>query len=282
MGSELRLTAWTTDEAAARAAFDAVFAEFERLEGADEHVAAGQRRRAHQRRGRRRAGRGRTPTSATCCARRSRSASGPSGTFDVTFGALTDVWKFDHDQDNTVPVRGRDPRAAAADRLPPDRDRRSRRHGVPEAQGHEDPSRRHRQGLRRRARACRSCASAGLRDFMIQAGGDLYVGGHKDGRPWRLGIHDPRGPEGKTLRDDRSHRQHVQHVRRLRALLHQGRRPLSPHPRSCDRPAGAAVPQRDDRRRRARCSPTRSRKACSSSGRKRAWRWSRRFRIWKR
>ena len=32
MGSELQLRAWTTDEAAARAAFEAVFAEFERLE----------------------------------------------------------------------------------------------------------------------------------------------------------------------------------------------------------------------------------------------------------
>jgi thiamine biosynthesis lipoprotein len=40
---------------------------------------------------------------------------------------------------------------------------------------------------------------AGLRDFMIQAGGDLYVGGHKDGRLWRLGINDPRGPEGKSF-----------------------------------------------------------------------------------
>ena len=26
------------------------------------------------------------------------------GTFDVTFGALTDVWKFDQDQDNSVPT----------------------------------------------------------------------------------------------------------------------------------------------------------------------------------
>ena len=32
MGSELHLTAWTADEPRARAAFDAVFAEFERLE----------------------------------------------------------------------------------------------------------------------------------------------------------------------------------------------------------------------------------------------------------
>jgi thiamine biosynthesis lipoprotein len=40
---------------------------------------------------------------------------------------------------------------------------------------------------------------AGLRDFMIQAGGDLYVGGQKDGRPWRLGINDPRGPQGQSF-----------------------------------------------------------------------------------
>jgi thiamine biosynthesis lipoprotein len=48
-------------------------------------------------------------------------------------------------------------------------------------------------------RAIRILRAAGLRDFMIQAGGDLYVGGHKDGRPWRLGINDPRGPEGKSF-----------------------------------------------------------------------------------
>ncbi len=32
----------------------------------------------------------------------------------------------------------------------------------------------------------------GVRDFMIQDGGDIYVAGLKDGRPWRLGIQDPR------------------------------------------------------------------------------------------
>ena len=39
------------------------------------------------------------------------------GKFDVTFGALTDVWKFDQDQDDTVPSPEADPRAAAAHRL---------------------------------------------------------------------------------------------------------------------------------------------------------------------
>jgi thiamine biosynthesis lipoprotein len=34
---------------------------------------------------------------------------------------------------------------------------------------------------------------------MIQAGGDLYVGGNRGDRPWRLGINDPRGPGGRSF-----------------------------------------------------------------------------------
>ena len=157
MGSELRLTAWTDDEAAARAAFDAVFAEFERLEalmstwrpGSDVvriNAAAGVQA---------------VPVAPDVrdVLRQARQISEwTDGTFDVTFGALTDVWKFDQDQDNSIPSPRSHSRAAAADRLPADRDRRSRRHGVPQAQGDADSPRRHRQGLRGRSRACRSCA----------------------------------------------------------------------------------------------------------------------------
>ena len=39
----------------------------------------------------------------------------------------------------------------------------------------------------------------GLRDFMIQAGGDMYVAGRRGDRPWRLGIRDPRGPADKIF-----------------------------------------------------------------------------------
>jgi thiamine biosynthesis lipoprotein len=36
-----------------------------------------------------------------------------------------------------------------------------------------------------------------LRNFMIDAGGDLYLGGHNaGGRPWTVGIHHPRQPGG--------------------------------------------------------------------------------------
>jgi len=39
----------------------------------------------------------------------------------------------------------------------------------------------------------------GLRDFMIQAGGDMYVAGKRGDRAWRLGIRDPRGPADRIF-----------------------------------------------------------------------------------
>jgi thiamine biosynthesis lipoprotein len=39
----------------------------------------------------------------------------------------------------------------------------------------------------------------GLKDFYVQAGGDLYLSGKNGGRPWRAGIRDPRGPLEKTF-----------------------------------------------------------------------------------
>ena len=41
--------------------------------------------------------------------------------------------------------------------------------------------------------------AAGHRDFFVQAGGDLYLAGKVDGRPWRAGIREPRGPQDATF-----------------------------------------------------------------------------------
>ncbi len=197
MGSSLRLTAWTTDEAATRQAFDAVFAEFERLEaqmttwrdGSDVsriNAAAGVQP---------------VPVAPEVrdVLRRARQISEwTEGTFDVTFGALTDVWKFDHDQDNTIPsadaIRARLP---LIDYRQIEIDDRAgtvllKRAGM----------KIHLGGIGKGYAVERAIAilrQAGLRDFMIQAGGDLYVGGHTEGRLWRLGIKDPRGPADKTF-----------------------------------------------------------------------------------
>ena len=197
MGSELRLTARTDEDAKARAAFDVVFAEFERLEaqmstwrpGSDVlriNAAAGVEP---------------VPVAVEVrdVLRQARQISEwTDGTFDVTFGALTDVWKFDHDQDNSIP-----PAEAIKARLPLIDYRQIE---IDDRAGTVFLKRKgmriHLGGIGKGYAVDRAVAilrRAGLRDFMIQAGGDLYVGGNKDGRPWRLGINDPRGAQGDSF-----------------------------------------------------------------------------------
>ena len=121
------------------------------------------------------------------------------GTFDVTFGALSGLWKFDdQDKDEQVPDRSevlrRLPLINYRDLVIDDRagtaflTRRGMRvnlggigkgYGVDRAVGI----------LRRR----------GFRDFIVQAGGDMYVAGRRGDRPWRLGIRDPRGPADRSF-----------------------------------------------------------------------------------
>jgi thiamine biosynthesis lipoprotein len=48
-------------------------------------------------------------------------------------------------------------------------------------------------------RGVRLLRSRGLADFMIQSGGDMYIAGRHGDRPWRIGIRDPRGPDGATF-----------------------------------------------------------------------------------
>jgi len=192
MGSTLRLTVWTSDQPGAQAAFDEVFAEFGRLEKLmstwipDSDI----QRVTHA------AGLGPVQVSADVrevlkAARQISEWTG--GKFDVTFGTLSGLWKFDHDQDNVIPdmreVRRRLPlidyRAIQID----------------DAAGTVLLARKgmsiHLGGIGKGYaidRGVNILRRRGIRDFMIQSGGDIYVAGMKDGRPWRLGIQDPRGP----------------------------------------------------------------------------------------
>ena len=197
MGSELRLTAWAANEAVARSAFESVFAEFERLEA----LMSTWRPASDVVRINAAAGVQAVPVAAEVrdVLRQARQISEwTDGTFDVTFGALTDVWKFDHDQDNSIPTA-----EAIRARLPLIDYRQIE---IDDRAGTVFLKRKgmkiHLGGIGKGyavERALTIVRRAGLQDFMIQAGGDLYVGGHKDGRPWRLGINDPRGPEGKSF-----------------------------------------------------------------------------------
>lgn len=192
MGSQLRVRVLTPDPRDAATAIDAVFAEFDRLDallsvwrpGSDvlrvngaagvEPVTVGD------------------DTLAVLETARQISE-WTDGSFDVTFGALADVWKFDHDQDNQVPTRAQvdarrplvDYRAIHIDR--PGRTVMLERPGM----------RLHLGGIGKGYAVERAAAilrDRGYRDFLIQSGGDLYVAGLSQGRPWRLGIADPRDP----------------------------------------------------------------------------------------
>ena len=197
MGSELRLTAWTSDEAAARSAFEAVFTEFDRLDALMSVWRDGsdiQRLNAA-------AGEHAVPVAPDVRAvlRVARQVSDwTGGTFDVTFGALSGLWKFDHDQDNRIPDPDEvhrllslvDYRAVALDE----------RAGT--AYLKRKGMRAHLGGIGKGYaidRAVDMLRRRGFRDFMIQAGGDLYVAGHRGEQPWRVGIRDPRGPAGRSF-----------------------------------------------------------------------------------
>jgi thiamine biosynthesis lipoprotein len=197
MGSEVRLTAWTADEPTALEAFDQAFAEFDRLDallsiwkdgsdvlrmnaaagGAPVHV---------------------SPDTLAVLRTARQVSDWTRGKFDVTFGALAEVWKFDHDQDNRVPTP-----AEIAARVP----------RVDYTAVHVDESggtvqiarvgvRVHLGGIGKGYGL--DCAAAilrarGVRDFMVQSGGDLYLAGLHDGRPWHAGIRDPRGTPDKVF-----------------------------------------------------------------------------------
>ena len=193
MGTEIRLTAVSADEAATVVAFSQVFADFDRLDS----LLSVWKPESEVIRLNAAAGDHPVPVSTETreVLRIAHEVSEwTDGAFDVTFGALTGLWKFDaQDKDGTLP----DPREVQA-RLPLV-DYRGLT--LDEAAGTAFLARKgmkvHLGGIGKGYAVDRAAAilrSHGLRDFMIQAGGDLYVGGMKDGRPWKLGIRDPRGP----------------------------------------------------------------------------------------
>ena len=197
MGSSLQVTLWTADDPGATAAFDAVFAEFDRLdrllsvwkEGSDVlrlNQAAG-REPVHV-----------SPETIEVLTVARQVSEWTGGKFDVTFGALSGLWRFDQDQDDTIPSK-----AAVAARLP-DVD-----YTALDTDAARSTAFLRRVGMRAHLggigkgyaidRAAALLRARGFRDFMIQSGGDLLVSGYRDGRPWRLGIRDPRGPADRSF-----------------------------------------------------------------------------------
>lgn len=123
------------------------------------------------------------------------------GTFDPTWAALRDLFRFGDGQDGKVPSEDAvarrcslvDHRLVAVDRLADGRCRALLpRPGMQVGLG----------GIAKGwavDRAAAALRALGLRDFLIQAGGDLYAAGRNRGRPWRVGVRDPRGPPDRAF-----------------------------------------------------------------------------------
>jgi thiamine biosynthesis lipoprotein len=137
-----------------------------------------------------------SPEVLECLVRGQEGAKLSGGAFDMTVGAFAGVWKFDEDNDGTIPTA-----ALVAKRrklvdwrdLVVDRDKataRLRRPGQRITLG----------GIAKGYAVDRGAAilrQAGFVDFIVQAGGDMYVAGRRGDRRWRVGIRDPRGPRDR-------------------------------------------------------------------------------------
>ncbi len=120
------------------------------------------------------------------------------GLFDITFAPLGEVWRFD------TPPGSHEPTKLA--RVPTDAEVQERLARVGWRHLHLDAAKRtafldkanmaiHLGGIGKGAAvdiAVALLAKLGFKDFAVQAGGDLYCGGHNGQRPWRVGIAHPR------------------------------------------------------------------------------------------
>ena len=197
MGSEVRVTMRALDRAVADESFAAVFAEFDRLDA----LLSVWKPESDVLRINAAAGKAPVHVSDDTIAvleAAHRVSVWTSGRFDITFGALTDVWKFDHDQDDYIPT----PEEIAA-RLPLIDYRAVIVDAAARTAFISRPGMRiHLGGIGKGYavdRAISLLRARGLSSFMIQFGGDLYVAGQPDEGPWRIGINDPRGAGGDSF-----------------------------------------------------------------------------------
>ncbi|MEM9494030.1 MAG: FAD:protein FMN transferase, partial [Myxococcota bacterium] len=185
MGTRITISIWTDQEASAAEAAAAVFAEFRRVDNlmttwrddsqvSQINAAAGSKAVKV------------SDEIITVIAKAQEVARRSGGAFDITVGAYRGLWKFDDDKDGTIPTD-----AAVRQRLPLigyknlvlDKRRKTvklRKPGMRITLG----------GIAKGYAVDRSVKllyERGFVDFLVQAGGDLYVSGQRGERNWRVG-----------------------------------------------------------------------------------------------
>ena len=191
MGTVVNLTIWTDDEGNAAEAANAVFEEFRRVDRLmsswrpDSEVSAIN------------ANAGIQPVVVdeevlNVIERAQQTSKRTGGAFDITVGAFRGLWKFDQDMDGSIPD---DSEIAERAGLVNYRD------VILDPKRHTAMLRRPRMritlgGIAKGYAVDRAVAilrRRGFSDFVIHAGGDIYAAGRHAGRPWHVGIRDPRG-----------------------------------------------------------------------------------------
>jgi thiamine biosynthesis lipoprotein len=197
MGTECELKAFAGDELLVERAFGRGFDELDRIEA----LTTSWRNSSEVSRINEAAGKAAVRVSADTLAIIEKSlwvSSLTDGAFDITVGVYRGLWKFDEDNDGSLPDRAEVTRrralvdwhdvivdhAASTVRL--------RRPGQSInlggiAKGYAVDA------------AVKVIRAAGVHDFIVHAGGDLFASGRKGDREWRVGIQDPRGPHGRII-----------------------------------------------------------------------------------
>jgi thiamine biosynthesis lipoprotein len=193
MGTWVHITVWGYDDVAAVAAIDAAFAELERIdrlmttwtdtsEVSRINLAAGSGKPVQV-----------SPELIQVLERAQEFSKMSDGAFDITVGGFSGVWKFDEDNDGTIPpptlVEERRKLVGWRDLVldPTRHTARLKRKGQKITLG----------GIAKGYAVDRAVAllrGKGFVDFIVQAGGDMYCAGQRGERRWRVGIRDPRGP----------------------------------------------------------------------------------------
>lgn len=192
MGTLVHIKVWGEDDAAIVKAIEAAFAEFDRIDKAmtvwapDSEIsrinaAAGTKKAVAV-----------SDETLHLLERAVEASRVTGGTFDITVGSFWGVWKFDEDNDGTIPgkeaVEERRKLVNYKDIVIDAKKKtvRLKRKGQQITLG----------GIAKGYavdRAVKILRDAGLVDFIVQAGGDMYVSGRRGDRKWRVGIRDPRG-----------------------------------------------------------------------------------------
>ncbi len=247
MGTEAVFTVWTDDPDKAEQAFTAAYAEIRRIEELMTDWEHPGQPPSDVVRINAAAGKAAVPVSdetlqvidaSLDMSRRS------DGAFDITYAAMRGLWKFDEDLEKKIPP---------ASEIERRRQLINYRDVVVDAKKRTVKLRRAgmRLGLGGIAKgyAVDRCAEVlrrhGFDNFMVQAGGDLFVSGSKGGAPWMVGVRDPRGGP-RAIIAKMAIRDHAFSTAGdyERAFVLDGKR-YPPHHRPQDRLPGDGVARRD-------------------------------------